>query len=589
MSRRDRKRSEQFLNDLQLLREYEEALDKIDPARRAGLSITRRLHLSKRPTAEQQRSLKIHSHNVGTVRLLAAVARMQHEVAKRFNSIFEIIADPGASAGVERTSVVPEPSRNCPTTDADKMIADGILHVVSEADERRRPTLGVLDQFSVLEIEKDRRRAIMHPYEINKAIVGKYTCHVPLEHISAYLPEIERDCGAVFDLKCGFWQVQLPERARAWYRFRDASGRLLEMNRLLMGHRVAVEIMQLLASVVAGDPDVVRSEYSVNAQLAEQRLPPVGVSVWVDGFRFTGSEASVIAAAQLAKANAAALNATFKDPDFAPKRVYDYIGLHWDHRQHVVRIADKTLKKIQAATIGHRMTAGDLEALVGRLIFAAGATQLPLADYYFTLKWSKRKCNQLNSGALKVTDEIDIPDCVVRQLRDWVAKGTKEHRPRLAQRDGARPILFVDATPENYGAVLVTPAQQIFVTGSKFADGTTQHISVREAQAALYAMQDFQYHLRGAPGLELRIDNTTAEFCLRRGLARTAVLADVVRRVIELSKLQHLPIYVERVASDDNPADEPSRLLELNVDKLAAELAKRVPQYQRRGAGRIFS
>ena len=589
MSQRDRIRSEQFLHDLQRLREHEELLDKIDPARRAAITITRRLHVTKRPTAEQQRTLPIHSNSVGTMRLLAAAERMQPEIRQRFNSIFEIVADPGSAAGVERTSVDPEPARNCPSSDADELVADGILHVVSAADEQRRPTLGVVDPFSVVELEKHRRRAIHHPYEINAAIADKYTCRVPLEHISAYLPEIERECGAVFDLKCGFWQVLLPERARAWYRLRDADGRLLETNRLLMGHRVAVEIMQLLTSVVAGDPAVVRPEFSVNELLRKQQLPPVGVSVWVDGFRFTGSKASVAAAAQLAKASAAALNATFKEPDFEPQQVYDYIGLRWDHSQHVVRVADKTRVKILAATIGHRMTAGDLEALVGRLIFAAGATQLPLADYYFTLKWSKRKCNQLNSGVIKVADEIDIPDCVVRQLRDWVAKGVKDHRPRLAARDGARPILFVDATLENYGAVLVMPSQQIFVTGSKFADSTTQHISVREAQAALYALQDFQHQLRGAPGLELRIDNTTAEFCLRRGLARTTVLADVIRQVLELSKLLRLPIYVERVASDDNPADEPSRNLELNADKLVAELAKRVPQYQRRGAGRIFS
>ena len=234
------------------------------------------------------------------------------------------------------------------------------------------------------------------------------------------------------------------------------------------------------------------------------------------------------------------------------------------------------------------LPARDIEQLVGRLIFAAGVTQRPLAEYYLAMKWSKRICNALNRHDKSPTDQVAVPPSVREQLQAWLTHARDTVTPRF-ERDGARPVLFVDATLDDWGGVLVLPTRRVIVTGAKFTDGVSAPIHIREAQAALFSIQDFALHLRGQPGVDLRVDNTSVEASVRRGSARNELLATVIRRIMRASIQLDLPIAVSRVASEENPADEISRNLTLDEAKLADALAMRVPTYARRGAGRPFA
>jgi hypothetical protein len=222
------------------------------------------------------------------------------------------------------------------------------------------------------------------------------------------------------------------------------------------------------------------------------------------------------------------------------------------------------------------------------LIFAAGVNQIPLSKFYFAMKWAKRICHAINVGSLKLSSKVVVPPSVVRLLDEWICEARKTTRPMLFDETSKRPVLFVDATLKNYGAVLVLPSQRVLVSGGAF-ENADHNIAIREAQAALYGIQDFAQQIKRFQCLELRVDNTTVEASLRRGGARKDVLASVIGRVMQQSLQLKIALIVERVATNDNPADEPSRSAALDINKLRATLATRSMANTRLGAGRLCS
>ena len=89
------------------------------------------------------------------------------------------------------------------------------------------------------------------------------------------------EVGVKRDLKCGFYQVPVPERAQAKFRFHDAYGDLFQMTVMPMGHRCAPEVMHTITSVLAGDPGVCKPE----AIFAKS-----GIDIYIDGVRFAASK-----------------------------------------------------------------------------------------------------------------------------------------------------------------------------------------------------------------------------------------------------------------------------------------------------------
>ena len=533
-----------------------------------------------------ERAYPLHTYKLdSTINIINAKARMQPKNKARFEQVYRFIESPGCEPSAHVAV-----SQGLSKADALALVRDGVALPVAAKDLRINPTKGSVAAFVVVEDKLDettgeithRRRVIHHPKAQNDALEGVYKARLPIGHISQYLPVVENDFAATLDLKCGFWQMPLTRRASAWYRFRDAEGNLYEMCRVMMGHVAAVELMQLLAGVVFGDPRVVSEQYTA---------PAASTDVWIDGVIYTGTREAVNDSVMQARAAAASLKATIKNEptvEDVASRAVTFIGVDWNFADHTVKLGTKTSRKLPA-TMPKSISAQEVEQLIGRLIFAAGLLQLPLAEFYFTMKWAKRVCSKINSGEYRLDTVVDVPQCLSRELPRWLQLASRSHRPRVIKKDSTSPILFVDATLNDYGAVLVLPSGQVFVSGGKFdrRDGLDPIIAVREAQAVLYAMQDFQQVLRPFKNVSVRCDNTTAEQSLRKGNSKCAEIARVVRDILRRSVDFHINIEVSRIGTKENPADEPSRGLELNFEKLRAALATRVP-YERKGAGRVF-
>ena len=75
------------------------------------------------------------------------------------------------------------------------------------------------------------------------------------------------------------------------------------------------------------------------------------VKVWVDGFAnsYLNSNAANRAMERI-KAIARYCKVTWKDPGVIIERKYDFVGVHFDHENHTVKVADKTLNKLPSAS-----------------------------------------------------------------------------------------------------------------------------------------------------------------------------------------------------------------------------------------------
>ena len=135
------------------------------------------------------------------------------------------------------------------------------------------------------------------------------------------------------------------------------------------------EIMQAIASVLAGDPRFCRPEFS---------LKVASRTVWVDNIRLTGSREEMKAAAAWLDRTAAAVNATWKEEDSLTSATdYDFLGGRWRHEDCSVAVSQKNLDKLPAE-VPDFLSFGETERRVGRLVHASGLTNTPLLRYYWS-------------------------------------------------------------------------------------------------------------------------------------------------------------------------------------------------------------
>lgn len=468
------------------------------------------------------------------------ILRLSQSTANRVRDLFHLLTTPG-DPKIRPVSTLSK-------ADAAKMVDDGNAVRVTDASD----TTGWCSAKTLIEekADGDRRRVIFWPKEQNAAVYASgFKSAVDLEHVSAYLDAARFDYGGTRDLKVGFWQVPIEKDARRALRFTDVEGNVYEPTRLPMGHCVAVDIMQILTQVIAGDKTVVKPEFADRMR----------AHVWVDGFRYAGSRAEVSAALARADDRAAEFKATWKATTPAEQR-YDFIGVEWNHAEHSVRVAEKTHKKLQAADIA-KLTIGDLEQFVGRLIFAAGVTRIPLAQFYFAMKIARREANRVDRGEVPLSEPATIPPSVAENLTNWRAAVNK--RLVIKERSNNKPAvtLFSDASEQGWGAVLVDDSGSVIGSyGQRWSTTEAKdHINALELKALQLAIGRFLPVLSTTKRLTVRVDNTTTLATVARGATRSENLVPLVAAVTNALKQANVATEVGYVKSADNPADGPSR------------------------------
>ncbi|KPA84400.1 putative target of rapamycin (TOR) kinase 1 [Leptomonas pyrrhocoris] len=375
---------------------------------------------------------------------------MLPHVLERFDHIWELLGQPPPIEDDKRRH-----SRRLSAKDADLLRATGVVSLATPSKTR-----GWVIPFTVVEERESgwRRRMIAWPRAKNAHDV--YEARLPLQHVAYYLDAVGDDIATTVDLKASFFQVELPPAWRSLYRFRDTRGTLLELTRLPMGYVASPEVMQLLVMAVAGHPDVVRKEFA-NPQT-------VRTDVWTDNIRLSGN-ATVIQAAQAALTiTAQQANVTIGDQQWLARR-YTFLGVVYNHTTKTVALASKFTRKCAEAPPHAHMTVADLEVFISRAFFASAVLDIPMINYYFLLKLTRRHLSALNRGLCKLGDGSALSPSVTKLAESLHAR-IIQNLPRCIRPVESTPIsiLATDASEHGWGAVFLPPCGPQLVVGGRW-------------------------------------------------------------------------------------------------------------------------
>jgi hypothetical protein len=486
----------------------------------------------------EHRHLPLHSVPVPPLDLAKVLHAMIPEVAAAFHEYRTYLSIP--------TTVPPTGGRSALWhVDAAQLVRHGLAEPATH-----EPSVHICSAFTV--VDGDRRRNITWSVDGNSAAhKAGFGSNVPLFHSSVYAAAAIYDAGVQFDLRAGFYQLELTAAERPFFRFYDTQGRLFQMTRLPMGHSAAVDLMQLVTMTIAGNHEVV---------LPQHRCPHRSPHTYVDGARFAGSPAEAADVLRFWSRSAEFFGATFKAPPLVQQE-YDFVGIRFDHRCHTVRLADKTASKIPQS-IPTSTTVAELQTLLGRLLFGAGVTRTPLGDFYFAFKAVRRHFNNCNTSRTTLHEPLELTQgCAAKlqQLRDQVLSTVV-----IRTSPGGISLRFYsDASLKGWGSVLMTDRGRVLVTGGAWGPSELgADISVLEMRAVELGLLAFEVELQSAAHVAIFVDNTSTEAGIRRGNCRSADLA--IRLAAAIPLLRALPgrITVGHVPSAENPADPPSRLLD---------------------------
>jgi hypothetical protein len=375
-----------------------------------------------------------------------------------------------------------------------------------------------------------------------------------LRHVSAFLQDLEDEAATIRDLALSFWQIEIPSYARDLYRFQDIDGAWYEMQRVPMGHVCSPELMQIVASVISGHPRYCKPEYALAVNSRR---------VWIDNIRLTGTVREMRVAGAWLDESAKAVGAVWKLEDSQDAVTsYDFLAGHWDHENKTIRLSDKSLAKLPT-TINDTMSFRDAEVLVGRLVHAAGMLRLPLFRYYAAMKWFRRRANSVNCGRSYLDEQLIVPPSARCALQEWLTRArVTTYVPVVRSEQKWPAVLISDASLVGWGAILITPGQQVHVVGGRWQHQYESHqINYLEAAAVRNALVMLFDTLSEGSFAELQIvvDNTSVQGALARGSSPSQTMADILLEVATMLEVLSIPVSVEYIASKMNPADPISR------------------------------
>ena len=508
--------------------------------------MSRRSKRTRLPRSQDEMDSPLHVAGIPPMDVVGLRGRLTPRAQKRFDYVWAT-----AFPSVARGAQVSRPTRRSVFrgVHADALVGCGVA--------RRVDSGGPLENvpFTVVEEKESglRQRFILWTKEANsRAADAGYVADIPLGHISEYLSVAAHECGSTRDFRTGFYAVEIPESARHLFRFQDAEGRWSELERLPMGHSCAPEIMHTLCAAAAGDPTYVSACWAAKH---------VTVHCWIDNIRYTGRREAVLRESGRLDETARTFACTWKAADTnTAASAYDFLGVTFDHVDQTVTPSAKLRGRLDGARLD-AVSAGDIEALGGRLQHAGAIADVSPGSFWFALKFVRRVVNQLNRGLLSPSQEVSIPPSVRTEFESW-RRAVAVVRPITAVTNRRSATVFVDASLQGWGGVIVdndTTALTI-VGGGWPPEQRGLHINVYEAKALALTVKDLPQRFAGGT-VDVYVDNTSVQGVARKKqCVRNRLLNDAV--ITALARLRDLRVSfsVRYVNTKYNPADHPSRV-----------------------------
>ena len=257
------------------------------------------------------------------------------------------------------------------------------------------------------------------------------------------------------------------------------------------------------------------------------------------------------------------------------------LGVTFNLEQLVLEIKEQRKQEL-LETIDSVLESGLLDPglagkLKGKLMFGASQLWGKVGRAFFRPLSERQYMKDLHG------DRMEINPAIVRSLIYW--KKLVQHGPpreiSLRAEKSSDVVIFTDgftpdqrkdeAGPDRIGAVMfdrraVAPKQisEVIPTAvsDKWLRRKTQIVPI-EMIAPILAIQTFRDHLRNKDVL-LLIDSEAVEAALVKGYSSKEDLCELVEIFWELALEYRINFFIDRVSTDANPADWPSRdLLEI--------------------------
>eukprot|EP00744_Colponema_vietnamica_P002292 GILI01003623.1.p1 GENE.GILI01003623.1~~GILI01003623.1.p1 ORF type:complete len:807 (-),score=18.69 GILI01003623.1:623-2758(-) len=522
-----------------------------------ALTITRRRKKAALADTQADFAIPLKVKPVPSLHLERVRDRLNPKFASRWDYLFNLLEEytidettRWASSNSQRLSLLP-------SEDAARLVDNKIARRVLHSDP---PAEGYAIPFTVKEHEgrEAERRFILWTKHFNEWLSSRYSPDLDLKYVGFYLDSVRGECAALRDLATSFFQVPLPPSVSRKLRFFDMANNEYEILRFPMGLSLSVEIMQMICRSIGGDHEVVLPQYF---------HPPGHLDVWVDNLRFISNNNEVNTWNQQVESAAHDCGVTFKpSATILSSKQYDFIGVHFDHDKKRVCPSENTINKIP--NIKSSISFLELEKLVGRLIFCASVSRVPLVKHYLTLKWARRLFNRANRGDLDLFSTIKIPPSIRAGLRAFIASSTSHFY--VLSTPHAHVTLFTDASKEGWGAVFVDDINRMRVIGSRWSNLEKQnHINILEGEAVHRAINQLDLVEHFGKEIRLYVDNTSVQQSMSKGNTRSDNLAPVIDRCV--SVLQNFStVRIGYITSKDNPADFASRNFAPMVEQTCA-------------------
>ena len=457
---------------------------------------------------------------------------------------------------------------------ARQLAADGIAAPVPAEDVCN--TVGQNTMFNVVELDSDKKqrlRSILWTHCVNDYLedVAKYQPQMSqLRAPGFFIDDVRRETAGTGDCKISFFQVVIPKEFRRMLRFCDAEKNWYELTRLPMGLRTSAELMQLIVETIAGKMTAVKPTAVINGETVKLASAATRTSVWIDGFRTAGNREDVQLDLDRIRLVGKACNVTWKGGDVTAADEYDFIGIHFDHKNHKVSVASKTLSKLpQSYAYGSEILITDLEKDISRLFFCSSVLRIVPGNYFYAMKWANRQVSKLNRGT-PLDTKVELPRSVCDQLNKWL-KSAKSSLSLPASGENVNnnknkyyDLLFTDASVSGWGAYFISSDGSVAIIGGKWDkeihNPSAETIAELEARALWLALTHFKERLLKNKNVDIRIDNTSVVAAAQKGKSKTspslnAAIIESVNFLVE----EDFSFSVSYVNTKDNWADKPSR------------------------------
>lgn len=398
--------------------------------------------------------------------------------------------------------------------------------------------------FSVLEIEKFRRRMIIEP-TLNRLMLYPGTVRYPsFEELTA-ISIIEMPFHACIDFAAFYNSFVLPETMRDLYVFRH-EGELYCLKVIATGQRQCPAVAHALTSSIAlrcMDPSA-----SSNS------------STLIDNIRFSATSEELVSCAvgkllRLTEKIGITVNAA---EDIAIRSDYEFLGISFRHETTSISISEKTRNKLRQhldlwTHNAPNFTNRDVLKTFGLIVWSSKVLGVPLAGSYYLLKFLRRR------GKCALQDNACVWPSLLPNVRQILVH-LIFNIPRKIQRANPDPwIVFCDASMSGYGIVIFDPVGNCRIVSGYWSN--EEIISVLEIRVVKLALRLLQK--QSAPTrLIILCDNTTAVGAIESGWSRNYWLNANVLEIYQLAKEKNYTICIHWLSTIFNIADAPSRLLE---------------------------